>query len=240
MHVEDKGNILAICAVALCVMITLGLCLALSGQGFIGAILFEGVQKDSVYLVCAGPYEDIILARNTAELVASRGGAGYMMGDGSFELVYAAYSNEEDAQGVASALGSGAYVKRIELKKSKLKWAQKDEKQAILAALEYYGVAFSTLYECANKLNTNEVTIEDVKIKIGVLRQQIEDIKRDFDKKSGDNGDARIVEIKVAIITALALVDNLELGKTSAKAMSSLRYAAVQLVLLRQALMEKI
>lgn len=240
MRREDKGNILAICAVALCVMITLGLCLMLSGQGFVGAMLFEGVEKDSVFFVCSGPYEDIVLARNTSELISSRGGAGYMMGDGSFELVYAAYPNEADASGVVSALGSGAYVKKIELKKSKLKWAQKEEKQAALAALGYYDIAFSTLYECANKLNANELTIEDVKIKIGVLRQQIEDIKRDFDNKTDEESDARVVEIKVAIITALALADNLELGKTSAKAMSSLRYAEVQLVLSRQALMEKI
>lgn len=239
MRREDKGNILAICAVALCVMITLGLCLMLSGQGFVGAMLFEGVEKESVYLVCAGPYDDLALAKNSAELIKSRGGAGYLLGSGEYELVYAAYPDLSGAQSVAQALG-GAYVKTLNIKKSKLKWAKGDERDATIAALKYYRIAFDALYSCANELNAEEATIDNVKVKIGVLREQIADIKSVFGQNSTDEDDQKIMNVKLALLTALAIVDNITFDGGEAKTLSSLRYAAVQLSLSRQALMDSI
>ncbi len=239
MRGEDKGNILCVCAVALCVMLTLGLCLMLSGQGFIGAVMFEGVKSESVFFVCSGPYKDVALARSSAELVKSRGGAGYMLGAGEYELVYAAYSSKKDAESVSSGI-AGTYLKQIDIKKSKLKWASKDEKTATLAALKYYDVAFSTLSECANGLNKNEIALEDVKVKISTLRQQIEDIKTVYSQNTPDDITSKTADIKLAHMTALALVDNLTLNGGDALALSSLRYAVVQLVLSRQALMERI
>ena len=239
MRVEDKGNILAVCAVVLCVMLTLGLCLMLSGQGFIGAVMFEGVKSESVYFVCSGPYNDIVLARSSAELVKNRGGAGYMLASGDYELVYAAYSSKADAESVSSGI-AGTYVKQIDIKKSKLKWADKEEKNASLAALEYYDIAFSTLTECADKLNAKQLTLADVKVKTSTLRQQIEDIKSVYSQNTPDDINSKTAEIKLAHMTALALIDNLTLNSGDASALSSLRYATVQLVLSRQALMDKI
>ena len=239
MRVEDKGNILCVCAVVLCVMLTLGLCLMLSGQGFIGAVMFEGVKSESVYFVCSGPYNDIVLARSSAELVKNRGGAGYMLASGGYELVYAAYSSKADAESVSSGI-AGTYVKQIDIKKSKLKWADKEEKTASLAALEYYDIAFSTLTECADKLNAKQMTLADVKVKTSTLRQQIEDIKSVYSQNTPDDINSKTAEIKLAHMTALALIDNLTLNSGDASALSSLRYATVQLVLSRQALMEKI
>lgn len=239
MRVEDKGNILCVCAVVLCVMLTLGLCLMLSGQGFIGAVMFEGVKGESVYFVCSGPYNDVALARSSAELVKNRGGAGYMLGTGDYELVYAAYSSKADAESVSNGI-AGTYVKQIDIKKSKLKWADKEEKTASLAALEYYDIAFSTLTECADKLNAKQMTLADVKVKTSTLRQQIEDIKSVYSQNTLDDINSKTADIKLAHMTALALIDNLTLNIGDAPALSSLRYAAVQLVLSRQALMEKI
>lgn len=240
MRAEDKGNILAVCAVALCIMLTLGSCITLSGQGFIGAALFESVDGESVFFVCAGGYTDVALASTTAELIRARGGAGYVLGEDEYELVYAAYPTEDAANGVAEGLGSEVYVRELTIKKSKLKWADKDEKSATLAALEYYRIAFDALYDCANALNAGRMNIEDVKVKIGVLRAQIEDIKCAYWQNTGDNENDNITAVKVAILTAMALVDNLALDGSDVGAMSSMRYAGVQLALSRQALMRSI
>lgn len=236
---KDRGNILALCAVLLCVLLVIGLCFTLSGQGIIGAMLFEGVEKESVYLVCAGPYDDLALAKNSAELIRSRGGAGYLLGSGEYELVYAAYPDLSGAQSVAQALG-GAYVKTLNIRKSKLKWAKGDERDATLAALKYYRIAFDALYSCANELNVGEATIDDVKVKIGVLREQIVEIKSVFGQNVTDDDDQKIMNVKLALLAALAIVDNITFDGGEAKTLSSLRYASVQLSLSRQALMDSI
>ncbi len=239
MRVKDNGNILCVCAVIMCVMLTLGLCLMLSGQGFIGTMMFEGVKSESVYFVCSGPYNDVALARSSAELVKNRGGAGYILGAGNYELVYAAYSSKANAESVSSGI-AGTYVKQMDIKKSELKWADKEEKNASLAALEYYDIAFSTLTECADKLNAKQMPLADVKVKTSILRQQIEDIKSVYGQNTPDVISSKTAEIKLAHMVALALIDNLTLNGGDAAALSSLRYAVVQLVLSRQALMDKI
>ncbi len=223
-------------------MLTLGLCLLLSGNGLIGAMFSSSEDGESVYLLCSGPYGDILLARSTAELIAGRGGAGYMLSDGeNFELVYAVYPDKSEAESVLSSLAdSGAYLKRVDIKKGKLNWADGELKRATQAALKYYRVAFDEMYACANKLNSDEMTVTDVKIKIDVLRAQIEDIKRAFWQIADDSENGKATSVKVAIVTALALIDNLTLDGTRANASSSLRYALVQLSLSRQALMEEI
>lgn len=240
MRGEDRSNALAICAAVLCVMMTIGLAFALSGKGIIGAMLFEGVDGESVYFVCSGPYDDLALAKSSAELAKSRGGAGYVIsGDGSCEIALSAYASEGEATSVSNAI-AGSYVKRIDIKKSRLKWADDGVKSATLAALDYYRFAFSGLNECANGLNSQALNIDDVKIKIDVLYEQIGDIKSTYCNNVQDESDQRIVSVKVAIVTALALLDNLTLNLGDAKALSSLRYAAIQLALSRQALMQNL
>ena len=236
----DRQNIFCVCAVAFCIMLTLGLCMLLSGEGLLGAV-FSKDGEDGAYMIAVGGYTDITLARTTAELVASRGGAGYVTGDGEYEIIYAVYKSEGDANSVLSSLGdSAAYVKKIDMPSPKLKWADKGMKEAAQAALKYYPAAFDALYECSNHLNGKTLTIQDVKNRIRVLRAQIEDIKSAFYSYVGDEGDGHTVSIKVALITALALVDNVELDGGEAQAASSLRYQLVQLTLSYSALMSDI
>ena len=65
MKKSDRQNALAVAAVALCFMLTLGLCYFLGGEGFLLAFnQSEGEVK--CYLLCGGSYENVTLARNAA------------------------------------------------------------------------------------------------------------------------------------------------------------------------------
>lgn len=240
MQKGGKENVLVICAVALCFALTLGLCFAFSGEGILG-VFGSAVDGESVYAVAVGGYDDITLARTTSELIKSRGGAGYVRKDGeNYEIIYAVYPDSATADRVRAAVGDGsAYVSEIRIPNSKLKWAG-ELKDAASDALTYYKTAFDALYECGNDLNTMNADITDVNTRIKVLYGKIEDIKSRFYEKTNSSDLAEVTEIKVALITVLALIDNIEFDGDRAACAASIRYALTQLALSRSALMERI
>jgi len=233
-----KENIFVVLTIAICFVVTLGLSMYFSGDGFLNVFSFEKKSSHTVYTVAAGGYNDIVLARSTSELIKKRGGAGYVSGSGPYEIIYAVYPDEESAKAVLSAIGeSGAYVGKIELADCKLKWASGDLKSASEAALKYYDGAFDALYAVSNGLNDSSMTVADAKTKVKVLYSQIEDIKSNFYSAAADSQKEQVTEIKLALITTLALLDNITASDNLAEYLSSVRYALVQLVLCRKNLL---
>ena len=149
------------------------------------------------------------------------------------------YPSSEEANAVLSALGEGAYVKRIDIPSSKLKWAG-ELKPAVKEALGYYGVAFDALYALGNALNSGERSQQDAAVDRDVLASRLEDIKSTFYSAVSLKNGEEITQVKLAIITAQALVGNIRLEGTVATAAASVRYQLVQLALCRRALMKAI
>ena len=239
MKKSDRQNALAVAAVALCFMLTLGLCYFLGGEGFLIAFnQSEGEVK--CYLLCGGSYENVTLARNAAELAKSRGGAGYVIVGDVSEVVLAAYASYDDAQSVldGGSAGTGAYIKEVTVGEIPVDWAPKDMREAAESALGYYDIVFDCLYETANGIAADSLTVADARTRVAVCRARVEEMRSDFSDASAGSDDARCTELKLALVTALALIDNVALSDMygSAAAVSSLRYQCVQLVLCREAL----
>lgn len=242
MRKIDKQNVLVVAAVVLCFMTTLGICYFAGGSGILSAINF-GENEEKYYLLIGGAYEDISLARASAALICSRGGAGYVLTGDTHEVVLAVYASREDAEAVLNNGSSGgAYIKEVNVKRSELKWADKESRKTVENALEYFPLAFGVLYELSNGLNGKIVTIADAKTRVAVLRSQIEEKRSIFNSATRDKSASQYTEIKLALVTALALIDNIEYStrlssaETEAAAASSMRYQLVQLVLCRSAL----
>lgn len=199
------------------------------------------IPAESVWGIVSGGYSDISVARSSAEMIKSRGGAGYVKSAEDIEIVYAVYKDEESADEVLKKLSmAGLYLIEIKIDAGDLKWCDKDYYDAVEDALTYYDKAFDTLKTCADNLADDKLIIGDVKIKINVLYDQIEKIKSLFYNNVADYDCEQITQIKLALITTLALLDNIEYGNFDAVCISSLRYQLVQLVLCRQALMRNI
>ena len=182
MKKSDRQNALAVAAVALCFMLTLGLTYFLGGEGFLAAFN-QSEAEVKCYLLCGGAYESAELARSAAELVKSRGGAGYVLLGDSAEVVLSVYASEEEAE--------------------------------------------STL------------TLADVATRVAVCRARVDELRGNFATAAREFSDARSTELKLALVTAVALIDNISLSESAGapRAASSLRYQCVQLVLCREALL---
>lgn len=113
-------------------------------------------------------------------------------------------------------------------------------KTAEKEALGYFDLAYDKLFEVSSALNDGKMALEDVKTQIKVLYAQIEDIKSAFYQNTVDCDKDEITQTKLALVTTLALLDNIDFAKSTALVASSIRYQIVQLVLCRQALMKNI
>lgn len=240
MRKIDKGNCLVVATIVMCFALTLCCCLLFDGAGLLSA--FEKKEEEhSFFCVATGGYSDVTLARSTADLIKLRGGAGYIMKGEQIEIVLAVYPDSEQAESVLSKLGDkSAYIKEIAIDTPDYKWVKKEDLANIKNALTYFDTAFDKLYAVANSLAGSTITTEDAKTQIRVLSMTIEDIKSDFYSKFNNSEKEQITEIKLALITCIALLDNVDTSGSLAAVLSSVRYQTIQLVLCYQALCSRI
>lgn len=233
-----KDNIIVVCTIVLCIMLTLALCVSFSEGGLLSVFNKVESKSQTMWAIACKGYSDISTARQSAEMIKSRGGAGYVQSGDEIEIIYAVYKSEEDAKKVLAGLSDKSlYLKRYDISEGSFKWCKEDIKSAVGEALCYFDVFFDGLYDLSNKLNESKISVEDAKIEIKVLQAQIEDIKSAFYQKTANCNEEQITQIKLALVTTLALLDNVDVSKNDAYATASLRYQLVQGVLCRQALM---
>ncbi len=233
-----KDNIIVVCTIVLCIMLTLALCVSFSEGGLLSVFNKVESKSQTMWAIACKGYSDISTARQSAEMIKSRGGAGYVQSGDEIEIIYAVYKSEEDAKKVLAGLSDKSlYLKRYDIPEGSFKWCKEDIKSAVGEALCYFDVFFDGLYDLSNKLNESKISVEEAKIEIKVLQAQIEDIKSAFYHKTANYNEEQITQIKLGLVTSLALLDNVDFSKNDAYATASLRYQLVQGVLCRQALM---
>lgn len=238
MRKPAKDNIIVVCTIVLCVMLTLALCVSFSEGGLVSVWNKVESNAQSVWAIACNGYSDMTMARQSAEMIKSKGGAGYVLNLDGIEIIYAVYKSEDEANDVLAKLADKSlYIKRCDISKGSFKWCDGDLKNTVQNTLNYFDVAFDSMYECSNLLNDSTIGIEDAKTKIKVLRAQIEDIKSVFYQNTANCSEEQITQIKLALVTTLALFDNIDFSKNVAFVTSSIRYQLVQLVLCRQSLM---
>ena len=233
-----KDNIIVVCTIVLCIMLTLALCVSFSEGGLLSVFNKVESKSQTMWAIACKGYSDISMARQSAEMIKSRGGAGYVQSGEEIEIIYAVYKSEEDAKKVLAGLSDKSlYLKRYDISEGSFKWCKEDIKSAVGEALCYFDVFFDGLYDLSNKLNESKISVEEAKIEIKVLQAQIEEKNSRFNKKTANCNEEQITQIKLALVTTLALLDNVDFSKNDAYATASLRYQLVQGVLCRQALM---
>ena len=236
---ERSGDALVICAVALCFLITLSLCLLMDGSGFL-AVSRES-ESAKYYLLCGGAYEDISLARNYAELIRSRGGAGYVLQGERCEVVLGVYASEQKANEALGASGmQGAYISEIAVATG-TDGVPRELKDEAVAALGYFPLVLDEFTSLADGVADAGVSLADAKVRLGVLSAKLGELKEGFYSASEGVSSAAVTELKLALVTAAALVETVDFrspsgAESAAYAAASLRYQSVQLVLSRQAL----
>ena len=231
-----------VATIFLCFLVTIGFAFAYSGKSFLKvAGVFANDEKRSFYAICIGGYEDITLARNTAEFSKERGGAGYVFkesdsGNDKIYIVLSVYDDKTLAENVLSTLGDkSAQIKEISVNVSDFSWASGERKDAVKKAMKSFDVAFDALENTGNSLENDEITLDGAKTKIKVLYEQIKDIKSVFYENVRGIDDDKITEIKLFLTTVLALLDNVSFA-SKVKATSSIRYELVQIVFCFKAL----
>jgi hypothetical protein len=210
MRKSDKQNALIICTVVLCFMVTLGLCYLYSGDALLN--LFGTEKQTTYYAIAAGGYTDVTLARSNAAIMRQRGGAGYVRtADEQIEVLLAVYPNEETAASVLAKLNDqSAYIKEINIAEGNFDWRSKSQKDIVDDALGYFETTYVSLYDLSNKLNSNDLELADARNQIDILYGKISNLKSDFYEKTASDSKSQTTDIKLALVTALALIENID------------------------------
>ena len=226
--------VIATVIIALAFVISVGY--LLGGDNLVNAVFNEKSEGATFYFLSTDTFDDSTIARQNAELIRLRGGAGYVdMREGN-RVILAVYPDEQSAKSVYEKMGDNSVtISSITIPSVKISMKNKELNRAAEEGLEYFDIAFDALYTMSNSLADGTMSIEDIKVQKSVLTSRIEEIKSVFYENTAGANDGKITEIKVAIVTCLALVDGVEIGGL-ATTLSSLRRQTIQLVYCHSAL----
>ena len=231
----DNGIVIATVIITLLFVISAGY--LIGGDNLVSTVFQKESKGRTFYFITTDNFDDITIARQNAELIRCRGGAGYVDMRESNRIILAVYPDEQSAKSVFNKMGDGSLVvAELETPEYKINLKKKDLNTACTDALTYFDIAFDGLYKLSNDLADNLVSVEDVKVQISALYSRIDEIKSAFYEKTKESDVEIITEIKVAIVTCLAIIDGVEIGDY-AGTLSSLRRQAVQLVYCYQSLL---
>ena len=231
---RDNGVVVATVIITVLFVISAGY--LVGGDMTITTLFQSKTDTKTFYFLSTDGFDDVTIARQNADLIRNRGGAGYVDLQGNNRIILAVYPDEQSANIVRDKVGDNSLiVSSLKGETIDTKVAGNNLKDDVATALTYFDTAFDTLYNMSNALADDQISIDDVKTQTMVLRNQIEDIKSVFYENTKDSSHASITEIKVAIVTCLALIDGIEIGDL-AQTLSSLRRQTVQLVFCYQAL----
>lgn len=229
-------NGIVVATVVIFFLLTLFACYFLGGAGFLTTAFGIDSDEKIYYFLSTAAIDDVTLARQNADLIRLRGGAGYVDLSNGNSIILSVYPTESGANNVLEKMASeGLIVRPITIKKVELSTKDKALKESVESALTYFDLAFDTLYTLTNDLADGRIVVEDVSVKIKVLYTQIEDIKSVFYDNTKDCTLDAVTEIKLALVTCLAIIDGVE-TEDLASTLSSLRRQTVQLVFCRSAI----
>ena len=224
----DNGVVIATVIITVLFVISAGY--LIGGDNVVTTLLQKETEERTFYFLSTNGFDDVTMARQNADLIRNRGGAGYVDLADNNKIILAVYPDEQSANTVRDKVGDNSLVvSSLAVVSINTSVAGKGLKDDVSTALTYFDTTFDALYNLSNALADNKITIDDVKTQITVLRSQIEDIKSVFYENTKDSTHASITEIKVALVTCLALIDGVEIGEL-AHTLSSLRRQTVQLV----------
>ncbi len=231
-----SDNVVVVATVVVCFTLTLTACYFLGGQGLVDSVFGKSNGGGSYFFITTSGHEDTTLAHQNADLIRLRGGAGYVDLRQGNEVVIAVYPTSASAQSVLSKLGDGSLVVReVPLSSYKIKVKDKALSTSLTSAAEAYNIAFDTLYNLSNSLANSALTVENVNVQIKILHSKIDEIKCAFYENTQESNLDVVTEMKVALVTCLAIIDGV-LIEGEVATLSSLRRQCVQLAYCHQAL----
>lgn len=235
---EEKKNSLStlIIILLLCVITTMMAITYKDYQRFIARPQWLSVQSEKVYYaVEMANFPDYDSAYVYSDALRKQGGGGFIIRDTAYRVLAAAYTDEEDANSVIKKLnsnGNNARVYPLIVPKYNLSGYNSSARELILNSLNYYSMAYSSLYSISNSLDLKQITEADALNQIELLKRNLSDIKNNLD--SGLNAssmDTKVIKIKAELVAAIAIVDNLTNSRLARpNLLCDIRYSYIMLI----------
>lgn len=141
----------------------------------------------TMYAMQVGAYTAEDNALKAAEDIRNRGGAGYVVNDGSYRVLAFGYDNEGDANTVKEQLKSvanmesGIYAINVPSLEFKITGEDKNL-SAVDGAFKTYLSSKDKVGELALKLDTNEITAQDALEEMNVIKDELIKVQNSIDK----------------------------------------------------------
>jgi hypothetical protein len=227
---KHRRNFTGAAAIVATVIAFTTVIIAASGLFSWGGKLFSSTSAGTYkayYVVKYTGYKDFALVRQAAELVKTSGGAGYIYktADG-YDIALAIYLTREDAETVVAKNAEATVQEAI--CGYDLSALAKDDRNALVDALEYAPLAIETLCDISMRLDKDELSVSAANGEIKALGMQLADIKHTFDEKTFSEAGTQATAVKLRLIAALGAIDNLSPAPVGRKMYAAdIRYYAI-------------
>ncbi len=175
-------------------MLAIGLAGFFSGSGFMSAVSWQETKK--YYAIAYGGYDNLLLAKNDADMIREKGGAGYVVGEnGVYHLMMSVYQTKLEAEKVKKKLDDSVYIKEIDSRQYDFSWCKSGEREKTEKALSSISELFVRLENLLVILGGKNFSRAEFSNKVSNVLHELKNGKEVF-----DNGMVRDSEEKQKVL----------------------------------------
>ncbi len=195
----------------------------------------------NVFMININNFESETDAQKLASEIKLAGGAGYVMYDLGYNVIASAYLSSADAQSVLEKVKltyTTATVKLVEINRCELESIVDDEQEnCVQQALDIFKTTYQKLYDLSVKLDTSQITSQDVKIALTALLESASDISAGFRNYASQITDTSYSLTQAKVNQAVELLNTLvESSLTSTRLSAMLKNAQISALMLQNEL----
>lgn len=195
----------------------------------------------NVFMININNFESEIDAQKLASEIKLAGGAGYVMYDLGYNVIASAYLSSADAQSVLEKVKltyTTVTVKLVEINRCELESIVDDEQEnCVQQALDIFKTTYQNLYDLSVKLDTSQITSQDVKIALTALLESASDISAGFRNYASQITDTSYSLTQAKVNQAVELLNTLvESSLTSTRLSAMLKNAQISALMLQNEL----
>ena len=192
----------------------------------------------NLYALQAGVFDNEENAKELAQSLQEKGGAGYVRSGEEFRVYVSAYETEEEAENVSDRLESeqnlSCKIREISSEKLKLKiTAPSAAVESAKAAFSLAGQLESKLCELSLSLDKSEISATKALESIKALSEHISSVKSDFESNTSGADSPVYSAISAYLSGAASAVDKLLENETASELSPQIKYSYIDAAFLR-------
>lgn len=202
-----SDNIIKLASLIFCILMAFMFASIMTGNFFLNVTSngdFISMEEREYYGISFGSYGTLSQAEKVSSSLRARGGGGYILKGGKYNVFAALYINKADAESVKDRLknsGTDCSVQKIDIPSYKFEYnSEKLSNKKMKDILELFNFTIENLYSIFIELDGNIINDFDAQSRLNGLKNEIARKKEEYDLSATETNH-KVIRLKAELLS---------------------------------------